>query len=83
MSFYAAAMGSLIEWNFKMAHKAWRCKGRNNPEFEIASSPDNYPMSTVWLNGRMPESEWKEMHKGEYLALGDGEVKEPLTDRRD
>lgn len=28
--------------------------------------PREYPMSTVWLNGRMPEHEWRERHPLEY-----------------
>jgi cytochrome b subunit of formate dehydrogenase len=28
--------------------------------------PREYPMSTVWLNGRMPEHEWRERHPLEF-----------------
>jgi cytochrome b subunit of formate dehydrogenase len=35
--------------------------------FYVVFLPSQYPMSTIWLNGRMPVDEFKEMHRGEYL----------------
>lgn len=34
--------------------------------FYVIFMPSEYPMSTVWINGRMPVDEWKETHRGEY-----------------
>ncbi len=42
--------------------------------FYVLFMPNEYPMSTVWLNGRVPAEEWKEMHRGEYLEIGEREI---------
>jgi len=48
--FYEAilAVSAIVIWHF----------------FYVLFMPSEYPMSTVWLNGRMPEHEWKKMHRG-------------------
>ena len=43
--------------------------------------PSEYPMSTVWINGRMPADEWKETHRGEYERLGDDGVEVLVRER--
>jgi cytochrome b subunit of formate dehydrogenase len=49
--FYEAilAVSAIIVWHF----------------FFVIFLPSEYPMSTVWLDGKMPEKEWAEMHRGE------------------
>ncbi|MEZ4386735.1 MAG: hypothetical protein R3D98_04025 [Candidatus Krumholzibacteriia bacterium] len=48
--------------------------------FYVIFMPSEYPMSTIWLDGRMPVHEWKTMHADEYAELGDGEIKRPVAD---
>jgi formate dehydrogenase gamma subunit len=45
--------------------------------FYVIFMPSEYPMSTLWLNGRMPADEWKEMHSGEYFDVGEGAIEFP------
>jgi hypothetical protein len=45
--------------------------------FYVIFMPSEYPMSTIWINGRMPASEWKEMHSGEYFEVGERAVRYP------
>jgi cytochrome b subunit of formate dehydrogenase len=61
--FYEAALAvsAIVIWHF----------------FYVIFMPSEYPMSTIWLNGRMPASEWKEMHGGEYDQVGGGPVEHP------
>lgn len=61
--FYEAvlAVAAIIIWHF----------------FYVIFMPHEYPMSTTWLDGRMPAHEWKEQHRGEYFDLGEGEVRFP------
>jgi len=48
--------------------------------FYVIFMPSEYPMSTIWINGRMPAHEWKETHRGEYDRVGDEPVlTEPTT----
>jgi formate dehydrogenase gamma subunit len=51
--------------------------------FYVIFMPNEYPMSTVWLNGRVPAEEWKEMHRGEYLEIGEREIVGARDDARD
>jgi hypothetical protein len=39
--------------------------------------PVVYPMSTTWIDGRMPSHEWKEFHAGEYREKGEDEIIDP------
>jgi len=61
--FYEAilAVSAIVIWHF----------------FFVIFMPNEYPMSTIWLNGRMPAKEWKEMHRSHYLEVGDGAIVEP------
>jgi formate dehydrogenase gamma subunit len=61
--FYEAilAVSAIVIWHF----------------FYVIFMPNEYPMSTIWLNGRMPAGEWKELHRGQYLDVGDGAVVDP------
>ena len=45
--------------------------------FFVIFMPRDYPMSTIWLNGRMPAKEWKEYHRGHYREAGDGAIRDP------
>jgi cytochrome b subunit of formate dehydrogenase len=45
--------------------------------FYVIFMPSEYPMSLVWLDGKMSAEEWKKHHRGEYLALGDIVVENP------
>jgi cytochrome b subunit of formate dehydrogenase len=49
--FYEAilAVSAIVIWHF----------------FFVIFLPAVYPMSTTWIDGRMPEREWKEFHAGE------------------
>jgi formate dehydrogenase gamma subunit len=52
--------------------------------FYVIFMPGEYPMSTVWLNGRLPAGEWKEMHRGEYEEFGErGVVRTPTGEGTD
>ena len=44
--------------------------------FYVIFMPSDYPMSTIWLDGRLPAHEWKTMHPAERSAVGDGEIRE-------
>jgi formate dehydrogenase gamma subunit len=61
--FYEAilAVSAIVIWHF----------------FFVILLPVVYPMSTTWINGRMPSHEWKEFHAGEYAEKGEGEVITP------
>ena len=48
--------------------------------FFVIFLPSVYPMSTTWIDGRIPAGEWKEFHAGEYAEKGDREVLEPGED---
>jgi len=58
--FYEAilAVSAIIIWHF----------------FYVIFMPSEYPVSTTWIDGRMPAEEWKEMHRGEYDAEGPGAI---------
>jgi formate dehydrogenase gamma subunit len=62
--FYEAilAVSAIVIWHF----------------FYVIFLPSEYPMSTVWVNGRMPAKEWKEMHKGQYLKEGHDKIEAPV-----
>jgi cytochrome b subunit of formate dehydrogenase len=66
--FYEAilAVGAIIIWHW----------------FFVIFLPQEYPMSTVWLDGRYPAREWKEFHRGEYEQVGPGAIRHPGSDRR-
>ncbi len=36
--------------------------------------PSEYPMSTIWLDGRMPAHEWKTMHPAEFAREGESAI---------
>ena len=61
--FYEAilAVSAIVIWHF----------------FFVVLLPVVYPMSTTWIDGRMPSHEWKEFHAGEYQEKGEGEVVSP------
>jgi predicted CXXCH cytochrome family protein len=61
--FYEAvlAVSAIVIWHF----------------FFVIFMPDEYPMSTIWFDGRMRAKAWKEMHRAEYLGVGDDAVKHP------
>jgi len=61
--FYEAilAVSAIVIWHF----------------FYVIFMPGDYPMSTIWLNGRMPAEEWKTAHRGDYLEVGDDAVIDP------
>jgi cytochrome b subunit of formate dehydrogenase len=67
--FYEAvlAVSAVVIWHF----------------FFVIFMPRDYPMSTTWLTGRMPEREWKEMHRAEYLEKGDGAIIDPASATKD
>jgi predicted CXXCH cytochrome family protein len=67
--FYEAilAVSAIVIWHF----------------FFVIFMPNEYPMSTIWLNGRMPAKEWKEMHKAHYFEVGDGDIEDPSDVRHD
>jgi cytochrome b subunit of formate dehydrogenase len=48
--------------------------------FYVIFMPREYPMSTVWLNGRMPASEWKEAHGGQFTELGENAIQYPSAE---
>jgi cytochrome b subunit of formate dehydrogenase len=50
--------------------------------FFVIFLPAVYPMSTTWLDGRMPVREWKEFHAGEYAQAGGGAIETPGEARR-
>ncbi len=45
--------------------------------FYVIFMPSEYPMSTIWLDGRMPSHEWKTMHPAEYAEKGDAHIASP------
>jgi cytochrome b subunit of formate dehydrogenase len=45
--------------------------------FYVIFMPSEYPMSTTWLDGRMPAEEWKKMHRAEYDVEGPGAIVPP------
>jgi len=49
--------------------------------FYVIFMPSEYPVSTVWLDGRMSEEEWRTMHRGEYLELKETESERSKTSR--
>jgi len=48
--------------------------------FYVVFMPSEYPMSTIWLNGRMPAHEWKTMHPAEFAAEGESAVSKVSKD---
>jgi formate dehydrogenase gamma subunit len=63
--FYEAilAVSAIVLWHF----------------FFVIFLPAVYPMSTTWIDGRMPSREWKEFHAGEYAEQGDAPIRNPGT----
>jgi predicted CXXCH cytochrome family protein len=61
--FYEAilAVSAIVIWHF----------------FYVIFMPGEYPMSTVWLNGRYPADEWKEFHRQEFENVGAGAIRYP------
>ncbi len=61
--FYEAvlAVSAIVIWHF----------------FFVIFLPAVYPMSTTWIDGRMPAAEWKEFHAGEYAEQGEEPVDKP------
>ncbi len=55
------AVSAIIIWHF----------------FYVIFMPSEYPVSTVWLDGRMPEHDWKEFHAAEHETDGDAVVQQP------
>ncbi|HXV13684.1 MAG TPA: hypothetical protein VEC56_05720, partial [Candidatus Krumholzibacteria bacterium] len=55
--FYEAilAVSAIVIWHF----------------FFVIFLPAVYPMSTTWIDGRMPEKEWKEFHAGAPAERGE------------
>jgi cytochrome b subunit of formate dehydrogenase len=51
--------------------------------FYVLFMPSEYPMSTVWLDGRMSASEWKEVHRGEFEEDGEAPVHQPGSKNRE
>lgn len=45
--------------------------------FYVIFMPSEYPVSTVWLDGRMPAHDWKEFHAAEHDKEGDAVIHEP------
>ena len=45
--------------------------------FYVVFLPSEFPMSTIWLDGRMPAHEWKTMHPAEYAEEGEGSILRP------
>ena len=45
--------------------------------FYVVFMPSEYPMSTIWLDGRMPAHEWKTLHPAEYAAEGEASIQRP------
>ncbi|HEX5132981.1 MAG TPA: cytochrome c3 family protein [Candidatus Krumholzibacteria bacterium] len=64
--FYEAilAVSAIVIWHF----------------FFVIFLPAVYPMSTTWIDGRMPAGEWKEFHAGEYAELGEEPIQNPGHD---
>lgn len=48
--------------------------------FYVIFMPSEYPMSTIWLDGRMPADEWRTMHPAEYAQEGDAAIRGPEED---
>jgi hypothetical protein len=69
MHFYEAilAVSAIVIWHF----------------FFVVVLPIVYPMSTTWIDGRMPSHEWKEFHAGEYAEKGEDEIVTPGEEPRE
>lgn len=52
------AVSAIIIWHF----------------FYVIFMPSEYPMSTIWIDGKMPVEEWEEMHRSEYEESSGDEV---------
>jgi cytochrome b subunit of formate dehydrogenase len=61
--FYEAilAVSAIVIWHF----------------FFVVFLPAVYPMSTTWIDGRMPEREWKEFHAGAPAEHGEADGSSP------
>ncbi len=44
--------------------------------FYVVFMPSEYPMSTIWLDGRMPAHEWKTMHPAEFAREGESAIQQ-------
>ncbi len=51
--------------------------------FYVIFLPSEYPVSTIWLDGRMPAHEWKEMHPAEAEEMGPEAIEPPRERPRD
>jgi cytochrome b subunit of formate dehydrogenase len=45
--------------------------------FYVIFMPAEYPVSTVWLDGRVPAHDWKEFHRGEFEEEGEAAIQDP------
>jgi len=45
--------------------------------FYVIFMPSEYPVSTIWLDGKMPAHEWKEVHRAEFDEHGHQVVRYP------
>jgi cytochrome b subunit of formate dehydrogenase len=55
------AVSAIIIWHF----------------FYVIFMPSEYPMSTIWLDGRLPAHEWRKLHPAEYAQEGEAAVRQP------
>jgi cytochrome b subunit of formate dehydrogenase len=51
--------------------------------FFVIFLPTVYPMSTTWIDGRMPAGEWKEFHAGQYAELGEAPIEAPVPGKEE
>lgn len=51
--------------------------------FHVIFVPSRYPMSTVWIDGRMSSQEWKEHHRAAYEESRGSSIGRPDSERRD
>jgi cytochrome b subunit of formate dehydrogenase len=65
--FYEAilAVSAVVIWHF----------------FHVIFMPSEYPMSTVWIDGRIPATEWKDLHRGDYEQMGERPIRRLQNDR--
>lgn len=48
--------------------------------FYVIFMPSEYPLSTTWLDGRLPAHEWKARHPAEYEREGEAAIRRPQGD---